>query len=422
MLVLVFSGMVITADMFGYTVPLPTSSYIAVDPLTFRYYGANGTLHDDTNKADAANPRAFVAQKIEETRTNEETQTKKSGTSVSTAVTTTVHGDKVSHIGFLKVHKAGSTTMQNMFFRFGLKHQLQVIIPTSGNYLLSSGMALRPSTPKFTHYDIFACHTVYSKSLYSQLLPKDHVKIGIIREPFDRMISAAYYYRDIWNVGYLKSVPPANFIHNLINQPERYERASFSRTRNSMGKDFGFPNNLKPSDTNIVMQRLNALNSEFSLVMVTERFDESLVLMKRLLHWSFSDIMYLLANSHKHSSYPLNEAELKKFKTTSFLDYAIYDHFLKEFEKKVDAAGEDLQNEVHYFTDCLVKFKAFCDKANSTTEVLEFGKTKWDDTFTVIKADCDWMKTHELAFIDRLRGMYKGHRKIIYETGPGTKK
>jgi len=38
---------------------------------------------------------------------------------------------------------------------------------------------------------------------------------------------------------------------------------------------------------------------------------------------------------------------LKKFKTTSFLDYAIYDHFLKEFEMKVDAAGEDLQNETN---------------------------------------------------------------------------
>ena len=113
---------------------------------------------------------------------------------------------------------------------------------------------------------------------------------------------------------------------------------------------------------------------------------------------------------------------MKKFKTTSFLDYAIYDHFLKEFEMKVDAAGEDLQNEVKYFKDCLVKINAFCDKGNSTTEVLEFGKTKWDDTFTVIKADCGWMKTQEPAFIDMLMGMYKGHRNIIYETGPGTNK
>jgi len=89
------------------------------------------------------------------------------------------------------------------------------------------------------------------------------------------MISAAYYNRDVWNFSYLKTVPPANFIHTLVNQPERYEKAFFSKTRNSMGLDFGFPNNLKHSDTTKVIQRLNALNSEFSLVMLAERFDES---------------------------------------------------------------------------------------------------------------------------------------------------
>ena len=40
---------------------------------------------------------------------------------------------EVSHIGFLKVHKAGSTTMQNMLFRFGLKRNPTFVIPESRN-------------------------------------------------------------------------------------------------------------------------------------------------------------------------------------------------------------------------------------------------------------------------------------------------
>ena len=38
---------------------------------------------------------------------------------------------------------------------------------------------------------------------------------------------------------------------------------------------------------------------EFDLIMITEYFDESLILLKRLLRWEFQDIVYTKLRSKK---------------------------------------------------------------------------------------------------------------------------
>lgn len=105
---------------------------------------------------------------------------------------------KTKHIAFLKVHKAGSTTIQNILFRFRLKNNLNIVLPTSGN-LISKQIKEMPIEPN-KHYDIFAMHTKYNQTMFDKLLPADTVNIGIIREPLDRMISAAYYHRDVYQI------------------------------------------------------------------------------------------------------------------------------------------------------------------------------------------------------------------------------
>lgn len=406
---MVFSGIALTADVFGYDIPIPSvrfSNSYNVQSI----YGTAASLRN-SQMVNYSSNNTKEKSKLIVPVPNTSVPDNKTNTTQFTAPKSNI----VTHVGFLKVHKAGSTTMQNMFFRFGLKHNLNVIIPKQGNYLFSRSSATVPKVPKgFSHYDIFACHTVYSKGLYSQLLPKDQVKIGIIREPLDRMISAAYYYRDVWGVSYLKKVPAANFIHNIVNEPEKYEKSFFSRTRNSMGKDFGFPSTMKRGDTTAIKQKLDILNQEFALVMKTEQFDESLVLMRRILSWSISDIIYLLANTHKHNPVVVSKEELEKFNQTSFLDFVIYEYFSRVFEKKITEAGEDFQEEVTFFKQLLLKVKVFCDSASDKTASLEVPKTKWDDSFEVTYYDCVWMKTQELAFISKLRKMYNGLDEFSY--------
>ncbi|WAR02627.1 hypothetical protein MAR_009185 [Mya arenaria] len=72
---------------------------------------------------------------------------------------------EVRHVGFLKVHKAGGSTIQNILFRFGI---------------------------------------LYNESVYARLLPRDAARVAIVRDPLEVMVSGAYYHRDVWGVDYLR--------------------------------------------------------------------------------------------------------------------------------------------------------------------------------------------------------------------------
>lgn len=308
----------------------------------------------------------------------------------------------ITHIGFLKVHKAGSSTISNVLFRFGERHNLSFALPQTGNYLTQSDKVVQlRHNDKF---DILAVHTKYSPRLYKSVLHDDAVKIAIIREPLDRMISAAYYYRDKFHVKYLEQVPRDTFIHDLINQPDKYETEPFSFTKNSMGKDFGFDENTSKEDD--IRGYLEYLNKEFTVVLVMERFQESLVLMKRLFNWSLEDIIYLESNSNPHRQINFTEAERKKFQNTCFLDYAIYDHFSDIFSKKLETVGHDFQNEVKHFNEIVASVSQFCSSSDRNSN-LDVPKSPWNEQFQLTMTECTRMKTSVLNYIDDLRRRHR---------------
>ena len=313
---------------------------------------------------------------------------------------------KITHISFLKVHKASSTTMQNIFFRFGLKNNLNILLPKTGNYLWKKADQMKIKQPK--HYDLFAIHTIYRKSLFDSLLPSDSVKIGIVREPIDRMISAAYYYRDVWHNPYLIRIPRSGFIHNLVKFPERYEPSFFTNTRNTMARDFGLSRKIRQTDTQLIKNILERLNSQFLLVLSVEKFDESLVLMKRLLGWDISEILYVTKNKHKHTPTVLSPYEKSKFRKTSFLDFKIYDYFTKVLDEKLNRMPSEFWDEVAYLKTLLKNVKQFCSESNKDQKVV-ITQTNWNEPFTISKNDCKLMSTNELSFIGKLRGR---HRRI----------
>ena len=308
---------------------------------------------------------------------------------------------EVRHIGFLKVHKAGRTTMQNIFFRFGLKRNLTFVIARDRNYLnFSSSLPVK----KGGHYDILAVHTVngFNKEQFDQILPPDKVNIGIVREPLGRMISAAYYYSDQYNISHLRFIPQGNFIQELVSHPEKYDKGAFSETRNSMGKDFGFDLNTRESDIDAILQKLRFLEKEFRLVLVMERFEESLVLFKRYLGWQISDVLYIPSNTNVHASTNLTEEQMLKHRHTCFLDYAIYDFFSTIFDYKIKAEGPTFQDEVRYFRDILRQINTFCIQPRTVDDRFIVKTSKWNSEFQVLRSDCELMLLEETEFIQRL--------------------
>ena len=72
-------------------------------------------------------------------------------------------------VGFLKSHKCASSSVQNILMRWGVKQEMNFVLPSSGNYLRSETqlkysrdmLADTEWEKKGLEYHIFCLHTVW---------------------------------------------------------------------------------------------------------------------------------------------------------------------------------------------------------------------------------------------------------------------
>ena len=319
---------------------------------------------------------------------------------------------EVRHIGFVKVHKAASSTMQNIFFRFGKRRSLTFAFTIHPNYFSRTAKSSLPlvKPSKRSSYDIICNHGVFNKSVYSAILPKDTVYLAIVREPLDLFISSVNYYTQRgYLLDYLARVP-GNKLHNLIEKPEIYDKGTFSYTRNVLARDLGFQDT---NNTQTVAAKLKELGETLKLVLLVEYFDESLVLMKRYLNWKLGDILYISSNVYKsegRSVNDLNPADVDKFKDRNNLDYIVYDFFYDKFWKQFNMESDGIYEEVLHFKRVLTKLKTFCNGGMESHEqnsvgALVIDESKWNENTVVTYEECTYMKKAELKFITELRAL-----------------
>ncbi|XP_053385836.1 galactosylceramide sulfotransferase-like [Mercenaria mercenaria] len=310
---------------------------------------------------------------------------------------------EVRHIGFLKVHKAASSTMQNIFFRFGLKRNLTYVFTKHPNYFSRSAeMHLPLVKPRYRKgYDILCNHGVFNYDIYSSLLPKDTVYLAIVRDPLAVFISAVNYYSQ--ELDYIAQIT-GNRLQELIQRPEVYDREFFSYTKNVMARDFGFP---ESNNRNRTIAKLKDLGQIFKLVLLVEYFEESLILMKRYLRWKLKEILFLSLNVYKNgqTSKDLTLNDTKKFKKRNQLDYTVYNFFYKKFWDQYNSETDDINLEVKHFKSVLFDLNIFCNnKAHENDgSLMTVEESKWTEQFTVIVEDCKYMTKDELEFITLLR-------------------
>ncbi|KAG0723106.1 Galactosylceramide sulfotransferase [Chionoecetes opilio] len=167
-----------------------------------------------------------------------------------------------TNIAFLKTHKCASSAVQNILLRYGDKHDLNFALPDRGNYFgiggfsFNAGMMLSSPLNKLTP-NIFAIHTKWDHAETSTGLTIDQ---HVTQMAVNGTRIAGY-------LGY-----------------------------NQMTWDFGIPredlNNLTA-----VHELVREADDHFGLVMVSDRMEESLVLLAQYLCWELSDVLVLSFNS-----------------------------------------------------------------------------------------------------------------------------
>lgn len=331
---------------------------------------------------------------------------------------------EVRHIGFLKVHKAASSTVQNILYRFGLKRNLSFVLPTEGHYIskfkYQYRQVMQPLPSDSGKYDILCNHVRFNLRRFEQYLHEDSHYIAIVREPLDLFLSAVYYYRFVWHFGYLTRLNADTFIHDLIAEPDKYEETPISKsyTFNPIANDFGYEltsieDVMETSDEQID-DFVHHIGCVFKFVMLMERFEESLVLLKRRLGWHLQDILFLDLNKYKPASHAqknvnISEEDIDIFKIRNRIDYKIYEYFKNKFERQFDKEDR-ISEEVDHFASILEIMHSYCAGNETEFSPLQIVSSEWSSAFNITGSDCELMATPELNMV---QVMQQQHRVLL---------
>ncbi|XP_063853419.1 galactosylceramide sulfotransferase-like isoform X1 [Scylla paramamosain] len=211
----------------------------------------------------------------------------------------------VTHLFFLKTHKCASTTVQNILFRFGYSRNLTFALPATGNYLGNPALFQAKSIPKKLLpsdglVDIFAVH--------SRLHPAQH--------------SLVLYTDARWLTVELASLP----------------RYGGKLGKNQMLFDLGYPADLTVTE---LRRALDEVDRRFDLVLIAERMDESLILLRHFLCWSLYDVVVFTKNARRNEVKKNLDADtLQALRELNSADVILYEYFLAKHKEAVFAFGE----------------------------------------------------------------------------------
>lgn len=111
-----------------------------------------------------------------------------------------------------------------------------------------------------------------------------------------------------------------------------------------------------------VTEYIQFLDKEFDLVMIMDYFDESLVLMKRLLCWEIDDIVYVKLNERldKAKAGRLSESVQENIKRWNKADVLLFNHFNKTFWSKVKNEGPSFYEDLGAFRQRKEETRRLC--------------------------------------------------------------
>ncbi|KAL3836356.1 hypothetical protein ACJMK2_021789 [Sinanodonta woodiana] len=331
--------------------------------------------------------------------------------------------DEVRHVAFLKVHKAASSTAQNIFLRFGWTRNLTFVLSPAKNKfgypnIISLTESLTKSnilpTPKDKTFDILCNHVIYNKSAFDYFLPNDTKYIGILREPYEQYKSTLNYFRPGYIFKKILGEFPAS---SFVRDPMKYEPASaiFSWTNNRQALEFGFPLHLfQTFNKSEVILILEKLATEFRLVIISEQMEESVILMRRYLHWSLKDVVFLDKNVafQKKDTTLVQSHDRQFYRQWAKLDYELYEFFLRRLRAQIRDQGPDFDEELLLFKEVRKDTSIFCMNNPEKDEFLPINESKWSQAFNITWDDCQLMRMGELQFVQIIRERQYGSTDI----------
>lgn len=282
-----------------------------------------------------------------------------------------------THIVFLKTHKTASSTILNILYRFGEKRNLTFALPLNKNSQLFYPFYFAPhfvegvTSRRVSEFHIMCNHMRFKKSEVAKVMPRDTFYFSILRNPVSMMESIFIYY---------KSIPAFHgkrTLDDFFNSSRTQYNASIVNNHyahNILAFDFGLNNSATVESPDLekqVSDAISAIERDFRLILISEYFEESMVLLRHYLCWSLEDVTSFKLNSRSdRTRHKLSPETADKIKKWNALDWRIYLYFNATFWRKLDSiiGRRQLEKEVSELKALQTQLSEICLKDGGAVE------------------------------------------------------
>ncbi|XP_069033955.1 galactose-3-O-sulfotransferase 4 isoform X1 [Embiotoca jacksoni] len=285
-----------------------------------------------------------------------------------------------THIMFLKTHKTASSTVLNMLYRFGEERSLHFALPLG--YQLGYPLPFNAHRvkgyrgPRAMEFHIMANHMRFNKPEVEKVMPADTFYFSIIRDPVSLAESSFAYYKEV-----APAFRKAKGLGDFADEPKKYYDPRLRNNhyaRNLLWFDFGMDHNANFSVA-LAQRGEAAVRRTFKLVLVSEYFDQSMILLRHALCWPLDAVVSFSLNARQQKpgglggmsgswvgkaaaaagvrggrspaktppNLSLTEEQREKLRQWNALDWHLYKAFNRTFWEEVDRFGHaQMEQEV----------------------------------------------------------------------------
>lgn len=250
--------------------------------------------------------------------------------------------NKPFNIYFLKTHKTAGSAVNNVLLRIALKRNITYI----------------DQLRKFSdsRYKIFTKHTIHNPNLSNSVFSKKNsIYITILRNPVSQFLSGLNYYPDE-----ISNFP--NFFKNYQkNMLKSYPKKSKYNcwTRNLMSYDLGIVTCGGKFEVS-KRQLLEKVYKDFDIVLLTEYFNEGMILLKKTFGLQYEDVVSFKINegfrSPTEKQRNLVEKIIRKESKADMILYEFYKNFYEKIRPKLESEVKILERlNKEYINKCIEK-------------------------------------------------------------------
>ncbi|XP_027563214.1 galactose-3-O-sulfotransferase 4-like, partial [Neopelma chrysocephalum] len=170
-----------------------------------------------------------------------------------------------------------------------------------------------------------------------KVMPNDSFYFSIVRDPATLGESSFSYFRAAAPA--FRNSPS---LDAFLAHPTLFYRPGIRGNhyaRNLQWFDFGLPDD--PKDSREIRESLEKLDRTFSLVLLAENFDESLVLLREALCWPEESVDTFAHNSRPHpkESPGISPSQAQRLRAWNRLDWELYSHLNRTFWERAESFG-----------------------------------------------------------------------------------